>query len=149
MSLRVKVVKLGLFLVSFVILSLSGSLYAQSQTWKSLEDVQIVTLQKAGYTLDVPKFGSKVKQLDGKIIEIKGYVLPLQLDNENQFFLSKLPYSSCYFCGGAGIETIVEVFAKGKVPYSAYPKVIRGRFRLNSEDPEHLMYILEEAELIP
>ena len=54
----------------------------------------------------------------------------------------------CFFCGGAGPETVMEVEAIEGVEYSAEQVVLRGKLTLNDDDINRLMYLLSEAELI-
>ena len=54
----------------------------------------------------------------------------------------------CFFCGGAGPETVMEVYAKEAINYTAEPITIRGRLQLNSGDINRLIYSLSEAKLV-
>tara|TARA_B100000767_G_C19661415_1_gene491131 strand:- start:417 stop:773 length:357 start_codon:yes stop_codon:yes gene_type:complete len=51
-------------------------------------------------------FPKPIEKLNGIQVSITGYVLPLNV-KERSYVLSAYPYSSCYFCGGAGPESIV------------------------------------------
>ncbi len=57
----------------------------------------------------------------GKEVYITGYVLPV--DNKGEIYaLSAYPFSSCFFCGGAGPETVMGLeFASspGRLPTDA------------------------------
>lgn len=133
-----------LFTISFT----STQLFAQAiegNVWKSLQDVTFKTKNDGKYNTDYPVFGKGVKALNGKEVTIKGYVLPLELGRPNTFILSQLPYNMCFFCGGAGPETVIEVNSKEEIPYSIKPVGIKGKLRLNATDYNHLMYILDEA----
>ena len=124
-------------------------LYAQkpstSSTWKKMADVKFkiktVNQQKISY----PEFGPQAKSLDQKTILLKGYILPLDLENDTKFIFSLLPYNSCFFCGGAGPETVLEVYPKSKIAFSEKPIYIKGKLKLNPDDPSQLMYIMTEA----
>ncbi len=99
-----------------------------------------------GLKVDKPVFGKVVKDLDGKRITLRGYVIPTEgYKSHKEFVFSAYPYSSCFFCGGAGPETVIEVFAKAPVNYSADAIILTGTLRLNSTDPNTLMYRLEDA----
>ena len=60
--------------------------------------------------------------------------------------LSKNPMAACYFCGGSGPESIIEI-AFQKPPSFKTDEVIEveGILKLNNEDVEHCNYILEKA----
>lgn len=99
-----------------------------------------------GLKVDKPLFSKAIKDLDGKRITLRGYVIPTDgYKSHKEFVFSAYPYSSCFFCGGAGPETVVEVFAKAPVNYSADAITLTGILRLNSTDPNSLMYRLEDA----
>ncbi len=102
-----------------------------------------------GLKVDKPVFSKAVKDLDGKQVTLKGYVIPTEgYKSHKEFVFSAYPYSSCFFCGGAGPETVVEVLAKAPVEYSADAITLSGKLRLNSSDPNALMYTLEEAAVV-
>lgn len=121
-------------------------------TWDDLTDVEFK--EKFVESVDAyylfPEFGPKVERLGGKEISISGFMLVM--DTEGDFYvLSKGPFASCFFCGMAGPETIIEVQFKNKNHrrYKMDDKVtLKGRLKLNSNDIEHCNYILELAEEI-
>lgn len=133
----------------YICLGFYAQIFAQEKSvWRTLEGVKFETRQSAGYQIDVPVFGKEVKALEGKIVTIKGYILPLEVSGKNKFIFSSLPYSACYFCGGAGPETVMEVSAKNSVTYSSKPVTLRGKLKLNESDFNHLMYMLVDAEKV-
>jgi len=143
------------FLVSCLFLTFFYSSVSQAQspakTWETLAKVVIKTKynSKEGYEIDYPVFSEEVKALNGKIISIKGYIIPLDdLKGQNYFILSALPYNLCYFCGGAGPETVMEVYTLKEIPYSSKPITLKGRLKINANDYNHLMYLLKEATLV-
>jgi hypothetical protein len=62
--------------------------------------------------------------------------------------LSSLPLNACFFCGAGGPETVIEVFLKKEINYTEKPVEVQGTLRLNDKDPDKMMYILENAEMI-
>lgn len=97
---------------------------------------------------DFPIFGEKLSQKDGEIIELTGYMLPLdELMGQNHFVLSSLPFQTCFFCGGAGPETVAEIRTKETVSFTDRKVKVKGRLKLNSSDPMRLYYTLEESEM--
>ena len=97
----------------------------------------------------VPQFDVKLKQLQGTEIDLQGHYIPFDLP-VGSIVLSKNPYSSCFFCGGAGPETVAEINFKNKPPKLKPDQVItvKGKLRLNDKDVEHMTFILDQAELI-
>ncbi|MFT5164903.1 MAG: hypothetical protein ACI8P3_000126 [Saprospiraceae bacterium] len=92
-----------------------------------------------------------IEALDGTDVTVKGYVIPLSGKKaQSHFMFSAYPYSSCYFCGGAGPETIMEAFIKGdeKINFSDTAITLKGTFKFSSRDPNDIMFTLENAVLI-
>ena len=130
----------------------SGSaLQAQENLWKTLSKI---TYEKKfdellGFKVDVPVFGDDTKALEGKIVEVSGYIVPVEgYKSHTEFVFSAYPYNMCFFCGGAGPETVMEVTSKEPVKYSTERIKLRGKLLLNSDDINRLMYVLVDAELI-
>ena len=102
-----------------------------------------------GLKVDKPVFSEAVRALNGETVTLRGYVIPTEgYKSHKEFVFSAYPYASCFFCGGAGPETVVEVLAKAPIAYSADAVTLTGKLVLNSEDPNALMYRLEEATLL-
>ena len=125
-----------------------GKCFAQEETnyWRTLEDVTFAQKEVEGIPMEYPTFGKIVKQAEGEIIALRGYIMPLEISGVNKFILSAYPYSNCYFCGGAGPETVIEVTARNKIYYRSKPVLIKGKLRLNGSDPHHMTYLLDDAE---
>ncbi|MBK8701830.1 MAG: hypothetical protein IPN29_20605 [Saprospiraceae bacterium] len=125
------------------------ALTAQSEsTWKTLSKI---TYRKEydelmGFKIDKPVFSDAIKQLEGKTISLKGYIIPVEgYKSHKEFIFSAFPYSMCFFCGGAGPETVMEVQAKEAVKYTAEQVTLTGVLRLNSDDINRLMFKLDQA----
>lgn len=112
--------------------------------WKILLEAGYKPSGLYGYT---PVFGTKQKALDGKQITISGYMYPLeQKEKQNFFMLSYYPISRCFFCGGAGPQSMIEVNSKVGVLHSKKRIQITGKLELNKDDPERLFYIINDAK---
>ncbi len=139
-----------LFLSFFI--STTGHLSAQTEnTWKTLSKI---TYKKQmdeilGFKIDVPVFSEPIKALEGKEVSLKGYIIPVEgYKSHTEFIFSAYPYNMCFFCGGAGPETVMEVKATEPVKYVADQITLKGRLVLNPDDINRLMYILEDASLV-
>jgi hypothetical protein len=97
----------------------------------------------------VPTFTKELRAQEGKEMELRGHFIPMDMDG-NSIVLSKFPYAACFFCGGAGPESVAEVQFKNKKPKLKPDQVIsvRGKLQLNGTDINHLNFILKDAELI-
>jgi hypothetical protein len=113
--------------------------------WKTLLSVKY-KYNKNAY---VPIFEAKHKALDNQVVTIKGYMYPLEESAKHSFFmLSYYPVNICFFCGGAGPESVVEITAKQPINFSNKQINMRGKLKLNSSDPERLFYIMLDAEQV-
>lgn len=125
--------------------------FAQEQNmWKTLSNVTVQKSFDEILNIDVEHydFASQVKALNGKKVSLEGWMIPLdELRGENYFVLSSLPFANCFFCGGAGPETVAEVFSKKEVKYTEKRIKVTGVLTLNSDDPLRLMYILNDVEV--
>ncbi len=119
--------------------------------WKTLGKI---TFKKEydelmGFKVDVPVFGKEIQALEGKEVTIKGYIIPVEgYKGHKEFIFSAFPYNMCFFCGGAGPETVMEVYAKDPVEYTAEAVTLKGKLTLNATDINRLMYGLIDASLI-
>lgn len=97
-----------------------------------------------------PTFGESVQKLSNQMIEISGYIIPVDI-SAGMYVLSAYPFSACYFCGGAGPESVMELQFKEapdkKFKTDEYLK-FRGRLRLNDTNLEQLNYVLLGAEYV-
>jgi hypothetical protein len=106
--------------------------------------------ESIGEYLFYPSFSEDLKKLVGKEITLEGYYMPFEIEGGKYIILSKFPYANCFFCGGAGPESIAEVYFKekqGKFILDQFLKV-KGKLKLNAEDVEHVNFILEDAVIV-
>ena len=102
-----------------------------------------------GIKIDRPIFSNEVKGLERKVVQLKGYIIPTDgFKSHQEFVFSAFPYSMCFFCGGAGPETVMEVEATEGVKYSADAVYLKGVLKLNDKDINRLMYKLVNAKLV-
>lgn len=116
-------------------------------TWDDFADVSFEPEYNAVYDVNflMPQFGDQIQAFKGVQVQIKGYFLDISGSGEI-FLVSKNPMASCFFCGAAGPETIIEVRFKKTPPFKTDQIVtITGTLELNRDDVEHCNYILKEA----
>jgi hypothetical protein len=137
------------------IIVLAGKLYAQTSkfdAWNEFAKTKFEPryYEKIGEYLFYPNFPETLKSLEGKEITIEGFYVPFAPEDGNYIIISKYPMSQCFFCGGGGPESIAEVNFKGAVPRLQVDDIItvRGKLKLNSEDIEHVNFILTDAVLV-
>lgn len=125
-------------------------MYGQNITWKDLEDVSFEEQYVESYQdwFLVPTFGETVKKLEKTTISIKGYLVPIDLDGK-VYALSAYPYSSCFFCGGAGPESVMTLLFDGDPPRKYKiddVETFKGELHLNKHDPEEFIYVLKHVQ---
>ncbi len=136
-----------LFLLLTATISFSQS-SLHDNTWKTLSRI---TFKKEydkvlGLKIDLPVFSKEVKEMAGKEVTIKGYIIPTDgYKSQQEFVFSAFPYNMCFFCGGAGPETVMEVSTKDPIKYTTEPIYLKGILKLNGSDVNRLIYSLEKA----
>ena len=123
----------------------------EDNIWKSLAKISYKKEydELMGFKVDKPVFSESVKALENKEFTIKGYIIPIEgYKSHKEFIFSAYPYSMCFFCGGAGPETVMEVEALEGIKYSADAITIRGTLKLNDKDINRLMYKMVNVKLV-
>jgi len=130
-------------LISLLVLSPSSGL----EGWELFHKVSFAPeyFEEADAYFEVPTFDDGLKAIVGEEVTLTGYAIPF--DSDTVFILSQNPFASCFFCGGAGPETVAEVSLKE--PFKGLViddnVTVKGKLKLNSTDIYHLNFILEEA----
>lgn len=137
-------------LIFVVALFISSGVLAQftnsSKNWETMADVKYEKSQDEYGEIYVPKFGEEVGKMSGKVVSLKGFIIPFEgMFEPKHIILSSLPVASCFFCGGSGPETVAEAYLKEEVKYTAKPVTVTGRLELNDTDYDQLMYVLKDA----
>ncbi|HQQ96867.1 MAG TPA: hypothetical protein PLX35_06365 [Cyclobacteriaceae bacterium] len=140
-----------IFVLLFFVAS-SGGAFAQTDSWALFAKTKFEAKynEKAAEYFLYPVFAPELKNMVGKEISLEGYYLPIEIEGDAYIILSKFPYSQCFFCGGAGPESIAEVTFKvkpGKFEMDQYLRV-KGKLKLNEANIEHGNFLLEDAVLV-
>ena len=139
------------------VLMVCGSIIAQEvkmsgpKLWKTLAEVTYEITQDEYGDLYVPVFSEEVKKIQGESVEIDGFIIPFEgMFKPEELILSALPISECFFCGSGGPETVMEISMKTgeKVKYTTKRVKIKGKLKLNRDNPDKLMYQLVEGEYV-
>lgn len=144
-------VQISILFIALFLFGAQSPLVAQDSTWKTLSKISFTKKYDdlLGFKVDVPVFASEVKKLDGKEITLRGYIIPVEgYRSHTEFIFSAFPYNMCFFCGGAGPETVMEVKSVTPVKYTTEPITLKGILHLNDSDVNRLMYGLEQAKLV-
>ncbi|GAA4272435.1 hypothetical protein U6A24_10190 [Aquimarina gracilis] len=136
------------FLALFLILTKFNLLSQEKLNWDDFADVKFSRVYSAAYDdfFLKPKFGPMIQTYEGAKIRIKGYFLDFSIEEDQFYLLSQNPRASCFFCGGAGPESVVEVIFKQRPNFKMDQIVeVTGILQLNADDVDHCNYILKEA----
>ncbi|MEM6318416.1 MAG: DUF3299 domain-containing protein [Bacteroidota bacterium] len=118
--------------------------------WINLADVTFTEKKtEDGFiTYNEATFGESLQQLDSQMVTITGYIIPMDPMGIT-YVLSRNPNATCFFCGGAGPETVLQLNPKvaGVRRYQTDTKMtFKGRLKMNKKDIDSLTFELEEAE---
>lgn len=121
--------------------------------WKYLMSVKFEEQynEKMGMEVSLPIFSDTLKILDGKKVQVEGFYIPVdETGNDKIVILSAYPFSQCFFCGKAGVESIIDILSPKKLPVLKVDTKLKfkGRLKLNRDNFDYLIYVLEEAELV-
>ncbi|MEI9920598.1 MAG: hypothetical protein WDO14_17670 [Bacteroidota bacterium] len=141
--------RIAVIIAAFALISISAN--AQPEGWTLFAKTKFDAKyndKTAEYAL-MPTFSEDLKALVGKEITLEGYYLPIDVEGGQYVIISKFPYSQCFFCGGAGPESIAEVYFKDKHKFEADQYIrIKGKLKLNGGDSDHGNFMVEGAELM-
>lgn len=89
-----------------------SSLAAQDRLhWSALETIKFTEVYNESMAswIQVPQWSDFQRDTwNGKVMKITGYAIVLD-PVENIYALSAYPFSSCFFCGAAGPESVMEL----------------------------------------
>lgn len=140
-------------IILFLFLSASTQVFGQNVqaiSWSGLMDLKFkdVYMESTGGYVYIPLFTEKHRPLDGKEVEITGYIIPIDVESDT-YVLSAFPFSACFFCGGAGPESVMAIY------FRTPPRQLKtderltliGQFELNDSDVDELIYVLKDARI--
>ena len=113
-------------------------------SWKTLAQVEPV--KRDGKM--IPSFSSQILALDSQLVRINGFMMPLDMTDQQKHFLISAVPSSCPFCMPAGPEAIVEVTSKTPIKFGLEPIIVAGKFVVLKNDQSGLLYRMTDAELV-
>ncbi|MCI4667796.1 MAG: DUF3299 domain-containing protein [Bacteroidia bacterium] len=140
-----------LYKIIFILIFLPNSiLVGQTELeWKDFTNITFITAtNETGYAFMKPIFQDKIMKLEGKEVQLTGYMIPLDVDGR-QYVISAYPNASCFFCGAAGKESVVEVQLKSFDKRYEVDEIVTLKGKLILSDGEMgLCYSLIDAEQV-
>lgn len=144
--------KINSFCLVLFFITASNSAYSQLKlSWKDVIDVYAkeVTFSEKNPAIAIKGQGKSLKDIEGKVITITGYFLDLDPDGE-WFMVSKNPFATCFFCGGAGPETVIELlkYKNVKKKFKTDDIVeVTGTLRMIAENEDDVGFVLDNASV--
>ncbi|MGL4234136.1 MAG: DUF3299 domain-containing protein [Casimicrobium sp.] len=113
-------------------------------SWRTLARVELV---KKNNKLQ-PSFDNAITAIDGKNVRVEGFMIPLDIgDNQKRFLLVAAP-PHCSFCLPAGPDSMIEIRANKGVKYRFEAVSLSGKFEVLKDDPAGLYYRLTDASSV-
>ncbi|WP_424964220.1 hypothetical protein [Ekhidna sp.] len=98
----------------------------------------------------IPVFTSNLIAQEGKEISLTGFYLPYS-ELDSVIIVSRYPNASCFFCGQAGIESVVMVELGKPYQPNTYRVdqmlLVHGKLQLNATDVNKLAFIITDARI--
>ncbi|MBW3467550.1 hypothetical protein [Arthrospiribacter ruber] len=140
-------------IILILLISASAMVMPEKDMWALLGKTRFVEKLNREYGMYFlyPKFPDELKALEGKEVSITGFYIPLEMNASNIAVISKFPNAECFFCGGAGPESVVVGYLKKKPGRRVKVDeivTVKGKLKLNDSDLEELNFIIQDAELI-
>jgi hypothetical protein len=88
----------------------------------------------------------EVKELDGKTITVRGFVLPMDGSDRTQHFLISRNTPVCMYCPPGQPNEVVEVQAKRPIAWSNRVVSITGKLSLINDGEQALFFRIENGE---
>lgn len=119
-------------------------------SWEMLSDVSFPKLgdQDLDTLAYYPLYGSETVQMHDRRVVVQGFIIVVD-KRKGHYVLSRHPFAACYFCGGGGVESIIDVVFLEEAPELRTDDYVslEGTFLLNPENLEFGIYLLKDAEL--
>ena len=98
----------------------------------------------------VPIFSDTLKKMNGKYVELVGFMIPLSAQKKQaRFVLTPYSLGGCSFCvGGGGPESLVDIRPSKPIDFTYNPITITGRLELLQKDPSELFFRISKAEVM-
>ncbi|MEZ4850622.1 MAG: DUF3299 domain-containing protein [Bacteroidia bacterium] len=125
-------------------------MYAQPQLdWRVMQEVTYDPGfdEETKSVITSPHYPDELEKLDRKEVLIKGYIIPMDTEGK-EYVVSAFPNSSCFFCGNATKESVMELglAEEGKRFKLDQVATFKGILVLN-KGAYGLNYRLEEAQI--
>jgi uncharacterized protein len=94
-------------------------------------------------------FPPAVAALNGRVVRVNGYIMPLQQSDQQTHFVLMAYPPSCPFCMTAGPQYLIEVRTARPIRFNYDAIVIEGTLTTLVRDPQGFFYRITNARLAP
>ncbi len=116
--------------------------------WSTLINVEIKKKSVGDPYYDIPIITPELREIDGQIVKINGYMVPLEATElQGHFILMAYPHA-CPFHVPGGLRGFIEVRADFPVKFDYEPVLIEGHFQLLTDYSEGLFYRISDAHAV-
>ena len=133
-------------LVLLLIAMVATPVFAQVRlTWTTFEllEFEEVFDEPSASWLQTPIWTTELRAWEGKEVKITGYVIALDVDSK-EYALSAFPFASCFFCGAAGPESVIELNLQEPQKFTTDDVVtFMGVLQLNSDPLKFPLTLLQ------
>jgi hypothetical protein len=136
----------------FLFVSFSTNVFSQKKiTWKDVVEIYAkeFRLNEKNPTSTINEKAMSLEDIANKKVTIVGYFLDLDPDGK-WFILSKNPFATCFFCGKAGPETVLELlgFKNVKKKFKSDDMVeVTGMFNTIYDIEDKMSFVLENVRI--
>jgi hypothetical protein len=117
---------------------------AHDELWSKLIKCAVKYDEKAGtYGITLTP---EVKALDGQVVTVKGFVLPMDGSDRTRHFLISRNTPVCLYCPPGEPNEVIEVRAPQGVEWSEKITTVRGKLHLIDDEEKALFFRIENAE---
>jgi len=132
--------------IAAIFIFLVQGMYAQPVlSWMELSATRVHTTPDMRYQ---PDFFQGLNERNNTEVTVTGYIIPMDVE-QNTYVLSMTPFSNCFFCGQAGVETVIDLhFADSNVKFKVDDYVVlSGFFRLNKNPGQGFIYSMRNVKV--
>lgn len=106
----------------------------------------VVSLDEKQYTFSA-KYPKEVKDLEGKTVTIKGFVLPLDATEKFKHFILSKRTPTCPYCPPGEPNEIIEVFSAQPIKWNENMVTVTGKFSLINNQNFGMFFKIDNASV--
>jgi len=121
-----------------------GVTQADDQIWKNFAQCKIKRDKDFSFSIT---YSPGVKAMNGKVITISGFILPLESKEKFSHFLLSRRSLTCGFCSPSESNEVVEVFTSKPVMWEENFVSVSGTLFLGNDGNKRIFFQMKNAEV--